>query len=72
MITRVESCQSWAENVTHQMNNMVRPVHSLGGDGVRNVSVYRRTGNKLGNWQGELYCGVCRSDLCTEGVGHGV
>jgi alkylation response protein AidB-like acyl-CoA dehydrogenase len=25
MIARVESVQSWLENITHQMNNMVRP-----------------------------------------------
>jgi alkylation response protein AidB-like acyl-CoA dehydrogenase len=34
MIARVESVQSWLENITHQMNNMVRPLwfqndHSL-------------------------------------------
>jgi alkylation response protein AidB-like acyl-CoA dehydrogenase len=26
MIARVESVQSWLENITHQMNNMVRPL----------------------------------------------
>jgi alkylation response protein AidB-like acyl-CoA dehydrogenase len=25
MIARIESVQSWLENITHQMNNMVRP-----------------------------------------------
>jgi alkylation response protein AidB-like acyl-CoA dehydrogenase len=25
MIARVEAVQSWLENITHQMNNMVRP-----------------------------------------------
>ena len=29
MIARVESVQSWLENITHQMNNMVRPTLQL-------------------------------------------
>lgn len=36
MIARVEGCQNWLENVTHQMNNMVRfpPISFVGGSDV--------------------------------------
>ena len=31
MIARTESVQSWLENITHQINNMVRPISASGG-----------------------------------------
>jgi alkylation response protein AidB-like acyl-CoA dehydrogenase len=56
MIARVESVQSWLENITHQMNNMVRLLQFEGQSRRAERMKNSRTRNKRSTSQGQLPC----------------
>ena len=55
MIARVESVQSWLENITYQMNNMVRPFSSNTST-LRLKKKYSRTRSKRSSLLDRLPC----------------
>ena len=55
MIARVESVQSWLENITHQMNNMVRQFSSKTFT-VCSKKEYSRTSSKRSSLPDPLRC----------------
>lgn len=60
MIARVESVQSWLENITHQMNNMVRllqleHIHAV----FKRRNGYSRTRSRRSTLQDQLPCLKC-------------
>jgi alkylation response protein AidB-like acyl-CoA dehydrogenase len=56
MIARVESVQSWLENITHQMNNMVRPHFLLECHRVVLKKTHSRTRSKRSTLLGQSPC----------------
>ena len=56
MIARVESVQSWLENITHQMNNMVCLLRFEGQSRRAERMENSRTRSKRSTSQGQLLC----------------
>ena len=66
MIARVESLQTWVENITYQMNNMVGPRGgSHGTSMVVNTGFLSPTSSKPPSWQGEAILALTDCRLLT-------